>query len=443
MRILYLDPFSGVSGDMFLGALLDLGLDLERLKTELAKLPLGDYGLCAERVKRGTLQGVKFDVDEDDDHHGHSHDHDHGHGDDHDHGAHRHLTPADYAGTTVWAGHASLHQHRTFASIKTMLEQSVLSPRAKADSLRVFTRLAEAEGRVHDMPIERVAFHEVGALDSIVDIVGACIGLELLGVDELWCGPVALGSGTVQCAHGLLPVPAPATLELVKGLPTRPSPVEKELTTPTGAALVATLAAHFGPLPEMTIEKTGYGAGGRDNPAVPNVLRAVLGTVASAADPQSAIRDPEFADTIVEIRTNLDDISPEALGHAVDLLLAQGALDVFFTPIQMKKSRPAMMLTVLAEPQQLAALATILFKETGTFGLRYQTLSRLKLAREMVSVQTEYGPVRVKVGRWQGDVVAVHPEFEDCKARAEGKGVPVRAVMDAARAAYRPGAGAS
>ncbi len=413
--VLYLDPFSGIAGDMLVGALLDLGVDLARLHHELGKLKLSGYRLSARRVMRGALSATKFDVEIDGaleaahDHPG---------------------TPQGHGPASENGPHTHVHPHRTFAGIKRIIEDSGLSSRVKSDSLRVFTKLAETEGRVHDIPLERVSFHEVGALDSIVDIVGACAALELLGVDAIWCGPVALGSGYVQCAHGLLPVPAPATLELMKGIPLRPSPVEKELTTPTGAALLAGLCSKYGPLGGLNVQKIGYGAGSREQQAVPNVLRVALGTAAGPAEEDSS------SDTIVEIQTNLDDTSPEVLGYLAETLLARGALDVFHTPVQMKKSRPGTLLTVLAEPRELDAVADFLFRESSTFGLRYQTLSRLKLARRMENVETPYGPVRVKVGTWRGRTASVHPEFEDCRARAAERGVPLKDVMEAARSAY-------
>ncbi|MCY3022870.1 MAG: nickel pincer cofactor biosynthesis protein LarC [Planctomycetota bacterium] len=414
-KILYLDPFSGIAGDMLLGALLDLGLDLGRLHNELGRLKLSGYRLSAKRVMRGAISGTKFDVEVEDAPPPHR------------------TTRADAAGTAVWAGAKAAHaHHRTCADIKAIIESSGLSDTVKAGSLRVFSRLAEAEGKVHGLTPEQVHFHEVGALDSIIDIVGACIGLEQLGIGAVWCGPIALGSGTVACAHGVLPVPAPATLELMQGLPVRETTVEQELTTPTGAALVAALAAHFGPMPDMTVEKIGYGAGAREQQAIPNILRVVMGTL----DRPGATGEASSGDTVLEIRTNIDNSSPEVLGYLSETLLSHGALDVFFTPIQMKKSRPATLLTVLAEPPLLDTVAGILFKECATFGLRYQNLSRLKLARRTVTVSTEYGPVRVKIGEWQGQVMGAHPEFEDCRARAEEKGVALRVVMDAARAAF-------
>ena len=430
--ILYLDPFSGIAGDMLIGALLDLGLDLAKLHHELSKLKLSGYRLGSRRVMRGSMTAIKFDVEIDgvletaqEDSaiasHSHSHEQEHGHGHVHSH-EHGHAEIGDKV--------LSESVQRSFAEIKALIENSVLSPKVKENSLAAFGKLAEAEARIHNVPVEQVHFHEVGALDSIVDMVGACIGLELLGIDEIHCGPMALGSGYVRCQHGLMPVPAPATLELVKGIPLRTSPVEKELTTPTGAALVAALARSFGPLPSMNIVRIGYGAGSRTEQAVPNVLRAVLGTLAGSQANESE------CDTIVQIQTNVDDCSPEVLGYLAETLFEHGALDVFFTPIQMKKTRPAQMLTVLAEPEQLDKMAAILFKECSTFGLRYQTCARMKLNRRIERVDTVYGSVRVKVGSLQGCELSAHPEFEDCRALAKEKGVALRVVIEAAKVAY-------
>jgi len=389
--ILYLDPFAGIAGDMFIAAMLDLGLDLAKLHFELSKLDVKGYGLSSKRVMRGAMSALHFNVEID----------------------------------------VSKQTYRDYAGIRQLIEASALSPRVKRDSLAAFHKLAEAEATIHGMPLDKVHFHEVGAVDSIVDMVGACIGLELLGIDELHCGPLALGSGGyVQCDHGTMPVPAPATLEIVKGLPLREAKIEKELTTPTGAALVAALAT-FGPLPAMTVSKIGYGAGTREKQAIPNVLRALLGTRAAASGGDSQ------SDTILEIRANIDDSTPETLGHVAEQLLSAGALDVFFTPIQMKKFRPGTLLTVLAEPHQLDAMAAILFAECSTFGMRYSEERRLKLARRIETVATEFGDVRVKIGTWKGDCVSIHPEYEDCRARALERSVPLKAVVDAANAAFK------
>ncbi|HYG73821.1 MAG TPA: nickel pincer cofactor biosynthesis protein LarC [Planctomycetota bacterium] len=388
-RLLYIDPFSGVAGDMFIGALLDLGLDQAKLHYELAKLQLSGYRLSAKSVMRGAMSGTKFDVEID----------------------------------------ASVKTYRNYSDIKKIIADSALSQRVKEQSLNAFAVLAQAEARIHNLPLEQVHFHEVGALDSIVDMVGACIGLELLGVNEVHCGPVALGSGGyVKCDHGLVPVPAPATLEIMKDIPLRKTSIEKELTTPTGAALVKALVKQFGPLPPMRVEKIGYGAGTRVEQPVPNILRVVLGTVEAAES---------TGDSILEISANIDDATPETLGHLSDLLLSAGVLDVFFTPIQMKKSRPAAMLSVLAEEHQLDVIADLIFRESTSFGLRYQKQSRLKLARKSISVETPFGSVKVKLGEWKGQLVSIHPEYDDCRARAAEKGVALREVIDAAKAAAR------
>jgi len=390
LTILYLDPFSGIAGDMFIGAMLDLGLDQAKLHYELSKLKLSGYRLSAKAVMRGAMSGTKFDVEID----------------------------------------ASVKTYRNYSDIKKIIADSTLSERVKTQSLKAFAVLAEAEARIHNMPLDQVHFHEVGALDSIVDMVGVCIGLELLGVADVQCGPVALGSGGyVKCDHGLVPVPAPATLEIMKDIPIRKSPIEKELTTPTGAALAKALVSTFGPLPAMRIHKIGYGAGTRTEQSIPNILRIVLGQL-DAPDSASAT-----SDTILEISANIDDASAETLGYVSECLLELGVLDVFYTPIQMKKSRPATQITVLADESQLDAVADLLFKQSTTFGLRYQKQSRLKLARRIVSVETPYGSVKVKIGEWKGQIVSVHPEFEDCKARAKEKGVALRTVIDAARSA--------
>lgn len=489
-RILYLDPFSGISGDMLVGALLDLGLDLAKLQHELGKLNLRGYRLASKKVMRGAIAGTKFDVLVDGEGHGaaseepgtgglraipqvpfghelkvphreasayagprtdeetvyvapdsdsaadpafaetsispgvkaastHEHGHDHGH--EHSHGE------------NPGAGHAQT----TFAQIRDLIVMSGLSDRVKAGSLRAFELLAEAEGRMHGMAPEDVGFHEAGAVDSIVDFVGACIGLELLGIDEVRSGPVALGGeggGYIECEHGRLPAPAFATLELMKGLPIRSCAVNKELTTPTGAALLKALVKprHFGPLPPMNIERLGYGAGTRDDPAiaVPNLLRAALGELDNAGAYEN--------DSVVEVQASIDDTTPEILGYALEKLMAAGALDVFYAPIQMKKSRPATLLTVLAPPDKLGAMLDVLFRETSTFGVRYETKMRAKLAREVERALTPWGEVHVKIGRRDGMVVSAHPEYEDCKALAEKHGVPLRHVIAAALALYAP-----
>ena len=427
-RILFLDPFSGLSGDMFVGALLDLGVDLAQLAHEISKLELGGYHLSSKRVFRGAMSALKFDVEiaghlqaEFDAPQNVSDSTPHSHG--HDHGGHEH----SHSGSPDSSPNAT-GLRRNFREIKTLLNNSRLSDRVKSTSIAAFQKLAEAEGRIHAMPPDDVSFHEVGALDSIIDFVAVCAGLEMLRIDEIWCGPIALGrGGFVKCDHGLMPVPAPATLEIVKGMPLRDTPVEKELTTPTGAALVAALATTFCAVPAMRIEKIGYGAGSRETQNVPNVLRAMLGTAES-----KEFESPAANDSIVEMRANLDDATPEVLGYLMESLLSAGALDVFFTPIQMKKNRPATLVTALAEPQLLSALTDIFFKESSTFGVRYETMQRFILQRESVEVETHFGKVRVKIGRRNHAICSVHPEYDDCRALAIKTGAALKDVIAAA-----------
>ena len=437
--ILYLDPFSGVSGDMFVGALLDLGLPLDVLRRELRRLKLTGYQLDAHQVMRRGMRATQFVARiagrTEAEHLRHQP----------GLAAHGHLLALGHGAHGAKASaHGRAHGHRTFGEIERLIKSSTLSAWVTERALEAFTLLARAEGRVHGRAPEKAVFHEVGAVDSLLDIVGACVGLEALGVAEVWCGPVALGGegtgGYVECAHGRLPVPAFATLELMKGLPLRSCPVAAELTTPTGAALMRALVTRFGPLPPLAIEKIGYGAGSRDDPniPVPNVLRVVLGN-AERSGPTAARGEGKGrgrrgqSDTVIEMQANLDDATPEVLGYAAERLLAAGALDVFFTPVTGKKSRPATLLTVLAEPERLYDLADIVFRETPTFGLRYEMKSRLKLVREVRTVKTRWGNVRVKLGYWRGELVSVHPEYEDCRALAEKHGVRLKEVVEAAR----------
>ena len=463
-RILYLDPFSGISGDMLVGALLDLGLDLNLLRTELAKLKLEGYRVEVSSVLRGVMAGKKFDVFVGDkkesnvqdapkahDHsHSHDHSHDHSHAHEkpkaHDH-SHSHEKPkAQDHGHAHEHSHAhehgkdcghdhGAHSDSSFKTIKARIENSALSLRVKTLSIKAFSLLAEVEGRMHGMKPDEVSFHEVGAVDSIVDMVGACIGIDALKIDEVWCGPLALGgegSGYLHVAHGKLPIPAPATLELVNGLPLRTSGVEKELTTPTGAALVKALAVRYGSMPAMKIEKTGYGAGSRNDPKIPipNLLRAVIGEL----DEQGTAANTGN-DSICELQANLDDIAPEILGYVGEQLLKLGALDYFTVPIGMKKSRPGILLTVLCPLELRDAVAELLFRETTTFGIRYETKQRLKLDRKMREVRVPWGLVRVKEGFWNGERVSVHPEYDDCRRIADAQGVPLKTVIEAARQA--------
>jgi len=392
MKQAYLDCFSGISGDMFLGALLDLGVPQERWFAELKKIPLGSYELKRTRTLRGHLVGTRIEI------------------------CVRGKQPS-----------------RKLRDIEALIGASALSAGVKEKVLKVFKRLAEVEGKLHHKPPEQVHFHEVGAVDSILDIVGTCVGLELLDISHFTCSPVNVGSGSVQAAHGSLPVPAPAALELLKDIPIFSSGVEGELVTPTGAALIATLAASFGPIPAMKVERIGYGAGAREIPGQPNLARLLLG---ESAEPVTAQPGPPGDEVVSVIEANLDDMSPQLYGFFIDQALAAGALDVTCTPVQMKKDRPGILVSVLCTPEKSDALAQMLFEQTTTIGVRIYEARRKVLEREFVSVRTPYGAVKVKVAKREGKVLNVAPEYEDCLRLATEKNVPLKQVMMAAQAAY-------
>lgn len=394
-RLAYFDTFSGASGDMIVGALIDAGLGIDELRSELAKLPLEGYSIAAEKTEKNSLAAMKFDVVVE--HSGHHHHHHH-------------------------------HQHRNLGDIVGIIDSSALAAAVKDKAKRVFVRLAEAEAAVHGVGIDEVHFHEVGAVDSIVDIVGAAIALELLGVTEIVSGPLRFGSGTVTAQHGVLPLPAPATARLAEGFPVEHTGIQGELTTPTGAAVLTALADSFGPPPPMTLERTGLGAGAADRAERPNVLRVMIGT-----------RDDSRSDRVLILEANIDDASAEIIGHASESLLAAGALDVFAVPIQMKKSRPGTLLSVIARPEDRAALEDIVFRETTTFGVRRREEPRTKLERRSVEVEVRGTKVRVKLGLLDGEVVTVAPEYDDCARLARETGAPLRQIYAAARAAASPG----
>jgi uncharacterized protein (TIGR00299 family) protein len=387
VRIAYFDCFSGISGDMTLGALIHAGVDAAAIKDALASL-----GLPAE-LKVARIRKSGFDA------------------------------------TQVSVEAAPEHAHRHLHHITRMIDASRLSERQKSLANRIFRRLAAAEAAVHGSTIEKVHFHEVGAVDSIVDIVGAAVAIDLLNVDRIVSSPVPTGRGTVQAAHGRMPVPAPGTAELLKGVPIAPSTIEAELTTPTGAAILTEVASSFGPLPEMTIEAIGVGAGQRDLAEQPNVLRVLVG---SAAD---AVADAE-SDRIWILETNVDDVPGEWIGHCIDQLFAAGALDVYTTPIGMKKNRPGVLLSVLCSESRVADLEDIVFRETSTFGIRRMPAMRSKLDRRSVEVTTAFGTVRGKVGWRTGRPVVFAPEYEDCRRAATERGVPLREVYAAAIRAF-------
>ena len=431
MNTLYLDPFSGISGDMFVAALIDLGVDLHRIEHELAKLPLSGYHLHAGRGTKGTISGIKFDVHlaaahshghQDDAHHHESHSHAHPHR--HSHGEHEHE-------------HEHVHEHaeeRTFQSIRELIGSSKLSPWVKEKAIAVFKRIAEAEGRIHGVPAEEVHFHEVGAVDSIVDIVGGCIALEALGKPRVLAGPLVEGTGWINCDHGRFPIPAPATLAILgaRGIAVSQCDEPNELITPTGAALAAELVESFGPMHNLVAKRIGFGLGTRDSKTRPNVLRVIYGETVS----QPTSHDWE-TDTVAVIETNLDDISPEILGDFVERALAAGALDVFNTPIQMKKNRPGVLVTVLCAEGRADEFCELMLRHTSAFGVRCHLASRRKLRREFVTVDTPHGPIPVKVGKLDDKTVHAAPEFEACRALAAQARVPLNEVYEAAAQAFR------
>ncbi|KAB2665339.1 MAG: nickel pincer cofactor biosynthesis protein LarC [Verrucomicrobia bacterium] len=418
MKRLYLDVFSGLSGDMLVGALLDLGVELRVLERELRRLPVSGYHLHAARAKKSDIEGTKFDVHlegagcgED---HGHSHPHDPGHGHSHEH------------------GHA--HEHRDHGAIRRLISESSLGDWVKEKSLAVFQRLAVAEGKIHGVPPDRVHFHEVGAVDSIVDIVGACVALDLLGRPRVASGPLVDGTGFVRCAHGRMPLPAPATLAVLgaRGIGISQCEEPHELLTPTGAALLAEFAESFGPMRGVVGAKVGHGLGTRDNRTRPNVVRALLWEEAEVASEH----DWE-TDTVAVLETNIDDLNPEILGHVLEKALRWGALDAFHTPVQMKKQRPGVVLTILCAADDADRFTELLLTETSAFGVRRSLAERRKLRREVVEVSTPFGKVKVKLGHLDGRTVQAAPEFESCRSVAAMAGVPLREVYEAAVAARR------
>ena len=433
MKTLYLDIFSGIAGDMFIAALLDLGVDSQKLERELKKLKLKGYHLHVARGHKSGIEGVKFDVHLAEEH-DHNHDHEHHHGHEHDHGhSHHH----DHEHGHEHSHHAHHHdEQRNFSQIKQLISRAKLSPWVKQKSIAVFQRIAEAEGKIHGLSADEVHFHEVGAVDSIVDIVGAAIALELLGKPRVRSAPVTEGTGWVDCAHGRFPVPAPATLAILgaRGIGVTQCDEPHELVTPTGAALLAEFVESFGAMDNLVAEKIGFGLGTRDNKTRPNVLRAVLGTESGVQSAKSKVAgglDWE-TDKIAVLETNLDDCSGEILGAFVETALAAGALDVFHAPIQMKKNRPGVLLTVLCAESDADRFSEMILRETTAFGVRKTIAERRKLRREFVEVKTPFGEVTVKIGWIGGIVVQAAPEFESAKKLAAKAGVPVKEIFEAA-----------
>lgn len=377
MRVGHIDCFSGISGDMMLGALVDAGADPERIRAAIESLGIPiRIEFC--RQKRAGVSGTAVRITAEDQ-----------------------------------------KKHRHLPEIEKRIRQSSLSEGQQERAITIFRRLGEAEAAVHGVPLEKVHFHEVGAWDSVADIVGTAVGLDLIGVERWTCRPVPLGSGLISCDHGTMPVPAPATALLLRGAPTAAVPVSGELTTPTGAAILAALAPDYTEQPALTLERVGHGIGSRDYPGWPNVLRLLIGTADSPNDPE--------VDRVVQLETNLDDVPAELIGYCIEQLWSAGALDVYTVPIQMKKGRPGVMLGVLAGIEEADACARLMFRETGTFGIRRQTIERWKLQRRMIEVQTPWGPVRAKQG-WRDGIRIVSPEYEDCARIARDHGIPLRDV---------------
>ena len=402
---------------MTLGALLDAGLPFDDLKRALGSLALGDAHIHAARVLRTGVSATKFSVHQHTHDHAHSHDHDHDH-DQASHPSHDH-------------DHGSHHAHRSLPEIFTLIDGSALTPSARERAKAMFRRLGEAEAAIHQMPVDQVHLHEVGSLDSIIDIVGTVFAMEWAGADRIVCSPLNVGGGMVTSAHGVFPVPAPATVKLLGAAPVYSSAVQKELVTPTGALIATTYASSYGPMPAMSVERVGYGAGERDDPVTPNVLRVLIGE--EAAD---TVRPA--GDRVTVIECEIDDMNPQIFGVVMDRLYAAGALEVFYIPVQMKKNRPGTLLTVVAPPALRTRMTDVIFRETTTIGLRHHDVDRECLERAIVAVETPIGTVRFKVASRDGHVLNATPEFEDCARLAAAQNLPVKDVQAIAVKAYRP-----
>lgn len=389
MKIVYFDCFAGASGDMILGSLMDAGLSLETLKSELTKLRLTHYDLQVTSVTKRGISGSQALVQIDDRHHH--------------------------------------HHHRHLQDIENIIQKSDLDETVKRRSIRIFHRLAEAEAKVHQTTVDHIHFHEVGAMDAIIDVVGSVAGLVALGVGRIYCSPLHVGCGTVECAHGTLPVPAPATAELIKGKPVYSTGVQGELLTPTGAAILTTLASGFGPMPPMTVETIGYGAG-TSEPAIPNLLRLIIGESSEEIEGYELER-------VAVAETNIDDMNPQIYDYLIQKMLDMGALDVFLVPMQMKKNRPGTLVTVICAPERIGEFADFLMRETTTIGLRWRIDNRIKAHRSIKEVSTLYGPIKVKIAEVNGSIINVTPEYEDCKRLALEKKVPLKEIMEQARIA--------
>lgn len=387
MKIAYFDCFAGAAGDMIVAAMLDAGLDAEFLRTELATLGVKGLDISITETTRAGLRAIKFEP----------------------------VTPEQ-------------REHRNLEQIKEIIHKSKISAKAKETSVVIFDKLARAEAVVHGKDPSEIHFHEIGALDSIVDIVAASVGFDALQIDKAYCSTLSVGGGSIECDHGTMPVPAPATAHLLKGIPITAGPIQAELLTPTAAAILTTIAEKFGPLPAMKIEAIGCGAGSMNPDEFANVLRLFLG--------QAVGEDSADVDTVCLLETNVDDVSGELIGFLTEKLLELGALDVFSTPIVMKHSRPAVKISVICSPENAPPLERMLFEQGLTFGIRRQLLQRSKLTRDFVAVQTPFGAIRVKTGSLNGKIVNVKAEFSDCVAAAKSHNVAVKMVSQAAIAAY-------
>jgi pyridinium-3,5-bisthiocarboxylic acid mononucleotide nickel chelatase len=443
MRIAYLECFSGMSGDMFMGALVDAGVPAHVFEETVGALGVGAE-LKISRVVRSGISATKVDVHVDgekdlpreehwDGREQHSHSH-FGGEPEHEHHRHSHSHPGETRtepALSLPKGVSAPHGHsRGLSEIRQIISAASISQSAKKTAIAIFEALGRAEAKIHDTSIESVHFHEVGAVDAIVDIICAAVGAEALGADEIICSPLNVGGGMMKCAHGTFPVPAPATVELLKDAPVYASGLQGELVTPTGAAIVKTLASRFAAFPEMKIEKSGYGAGSRDFPGHPNVVRLTVGESASTLAAKTA------SETITVLETNLDDLNPQVFGYVMDRLLEEGALDAFGMPVQMKKNRPGMLLTVLCKPEDAGKLAQLIFTETTTLGVRRRDEMRQALARRWESVGTPWGEVRIKIASMNGTVTNYAPEFEDCRRIAAECHVPLKQVIQEAARAY-------
>jgi uncharacterized protein (TIGR00299 family) protein len=431
-----------MSGDMFLGALVDAGVPVRVFEETVAALDIGAR-LEISRVNRSGISATKVDVYVHGEKelprevyweqhaHEHHHEHEHAHGPEHDHVELREHNYARASQEPSRTGAPAPHEHgRGLTEIREIIRRAAISAGAKQTAIAIFEALGAAEAKIHNSDIKNIHFHEVGAVDAMVDIVCAAVGAEALGVDEIISSPLNVGGGTVKCAHGTFPVPAPATVELLKGAPVYSSGIQAELVTPTGAAIVKTLAKRFAPFPEMKIEKSGYGAGTRDFPGHANVVRLTIGE----SQPELAAKTSQ--ETITVLEANLDDLNPQVFGYVMDRLLEEGALDVFAIPVQMKKSRPGTLLTVLCKPEDATRLTHLIFTETTTLGVRRREEKRHTLARKWITVTTRWGDVRLKVASMNGTITNYAPEYEDCRRIASEQHVPLKSVMNEAVESY-------